>query len=356
MGTNASYFIPVEVAKHHNVMIVEGPSYEAEADLIVSDHQGLNVQTVNETDFEKRLMGLCKYIDQFQPDIIHIYYHHQALRLGKALRKKYSKKIKLLLDIRTPLLEERYKQRLRVQFRAMLLQSAFDMIATHSPYSVKTIFPLCWLPVRQLSYGVDIGAFTPRTSPWSNKNIDLVYTGAIAKKRKIEQLLLGFKNLLQQPQAQDFNFKLHLYGAGNRFNEMQILAEQLKLKDKVIFHGVVKQTELSKNLKTHAIGIGYVPYGIYKQAPALKTIEYICAGLNVLASNTQPTKDLVSQGFSLKTYDNTPNGFANGVLEICANGWDSDTSQNNLKLMETFDWKHIVHNTLLPMYKELAGT
>lgn len=353
MGTNASYFIPREVSKSHEVMVLEGPSYEAEDGLIVTSHDGLNIKRVNETDFKKRLTGICAHIDEFKPDIIHLFYHHQALRLGKALRGKYGRKIKLLLDIRTPLLEERLKQRVRVQARAMLLQNAFDMIATHSSYSVKTIFPFCWLPVRELSYGVDISAFKVRKTAWKKNNIDLVYTGAIAKKRQIEQLLLGFKTLVDSHEALQYNFMLHLYGSGNRIDEMRALVNNLEMEKNVIFHGLVNQKKLSQTLQKHAIGIGYVPFGVYKQSPALKTIEYMCAGLSVLASNTQPTKDLLKLGFKLETYDNSPQGFTNCVLKICEQGWEEASVSNNLRLLRQFDWQHIVENSLIPMYQEL---
>ena len=355
MGTNASYFIPNEVAKHHDVMVLQGPSTEAEQGLVVADHAGLNINTVDETDFDRRFEGICEYIENFQPDIIHVFYHHQALRLGKAIQKKYKGKVKLLLDIRTPLLEDNPRQRIRVQFRAMLLQNAFDMVATHSLYSVKTIFPFCWLPVRELSYGVNMPAFKVRTSGWKDDSIDLVYTGAIAKKRKIEKLLQGFKALLERQEASKYCFKLHLYGAGNRLDEMKELSDSLQLADNVVFHGLVKQQDLCNNLHKHSIGIGYVPFGIYKQAPALKTLEYMCAGLGVLASQTQPAVDLQKLGFKIKTYDNSEADFANKVLQICEEGWSKTSTETNLKFMNQFDWKQIVQDTLLPMYKELDG-
>lgn len=355
MGTNASYFIPREVAKHHDVLVIEGPSYEAEEGLTVTNREGLEIRTVNETQFDKRVSGISKHIDAFQPDIIHIFYHHQALRLGKALRKTYSGKVKFLLDIRTPLLEENPRQRLRVQFRAILLQNAFDMIATHSPYSVKTIFPLCWIPVRELSYGVDAAAFKRKTLPMNEKTIDLVYTGAIAKKRNIDQILLSFKSLLQKTEAQNYDFKLHFYGAGNRLDEIQRLAEEMQLNNYTVFHGLIEQTKLANILHKHTIGIGYVPFGIYKQAPALKTLEYMCAGLAVLASDTQPTKDLLKQGFQLTPYDNSQEGFSKGILEICKNGLSKKSADANFELINKFDWRHIVEDTLLKIYKELLG-
>lgn len=354
MGTNASYFMPKEVSKNHDVMVLEGPAYEAEGALVVANHEGLNIKRVDETDFERRLIGICHHIDQFRPDVLHIFYHHQALRLGKAIRRKYGNKVKLLLDIRTPLLEENPKQRVRVQLRAMLLQNAFDMISTHSLYSVKTIFPFCWLPVRELSYGVDTSAFVTRKTAWENEEINLVYTGAIAKKRRIDQLLHGFKALLEFPEAHQYCFKLNLYGSGNRIEEMRTLSKDLGVVKNVIFHGLINQKELSENLQKHSIGIGYVPFGIYKQAPALKTIEYICAGLSVLASHTQPTKDLLKLGFEIETYDNSPQDFANKVLKICQKGWDEALVVKNLNLIKHFDWQQIVEQSLIPIYQELT--
>ena len=354
MGTNASYFMPKEVSKSHEVMVLEGPAYEAEGALVVTNHDGLNVKRVDETDFERRLIGIFNHIDQFKPDVLHIFYHHQALRLGKAIRMKYGNKIKLLLDIRTPLLEENLKQRVRVQLRAMLLQNAFDMISTHSPYSVKTIFPFCWLPVRELSYGVDTSAFQTRKTAWKKEEVNLVYTGAIAKKRRIDQLLYVFKTLLETSEARQYRFKLNLYGSGNRIDEMRTLSKDLGLEKDVIFHGLINQKELSENLGKHSIGIGYVPFGIYKQAPALKTIEYICAGLSVLASDTQPAKDLLKLGFEIKTYDNSPQDFANKILQMCEKGWDEALVLKNLSLMQQFDWQQIVEQSLIPIYQELT--
>lgn len=354
MGTNASYFIPNEVARHHDVMIVEGPTYEAEIDLIVVEKHSLNIQQVDERDIDKRFVGLCKFISDFKPDIIHIFYHHQALELGKAIRKKFGTKVRLLLDIRTPLLEDKFSIRSRVQLKNIRFQKSYNMIATHSLYSVKTVFPICLLPVREVSYGVDQSAFHVRSKAWQKNNIDLVYTGAIAKKRKIGQLLIGFKALVEMGDAKSLQFKLHLYGSGNRINEMKALAKQLHIQSQVVFHGVVNQSELAKDLHNYAIGIGYVPFGIYKQAPALKTLEYMCAGLNVLASNTQPTKDLTANGFRLNTYDNSASGFANGILEICNKGWDEEVVKKNHELVSQYDWKTIVQKSLLPIYQELA--
>lgn len=354
MGTNASYFMPHEVAKHHDVLVIEGPSYEAETNLVVAECNGLNVRLVDERDLSPRALKIFECIDEFKPDVIHIFYHHQALELGQALRKKYDSKIKLLLDIRTPLLEDKFLKRLQVQFKNITLQKAFDMVTSHSSYSIKTVFPVCGLPSHTLSYGVDIKAFKIRTIAWDKENVDLVYTGAIAKKRKIEHLLLSFKALLDMSNAMPYNFKLHLYGSGNRINEMKALAEELKITKRVIFHGVIIQKELSKNLHKNAIGIGYVPFGIYKQAPALKTIEYMCAGLNVLASNTQPTQDLISTGFQVTPYDNTEAGFAKGILEICDTGWNKRISESNATLAKQFDWQEIVKQSLLPIYQKIV--
>ncbi len=355
MGTNASYFIPREVAKNHEVMILEGPAYEAEAGLIVVENRDLNIKMINETEFKKKHASILKFVDQFQPDIIHLFYHHQALQLGQEIRKKYGNKIKLLLDIRTPLLEDKWLNRLRVQIRNIWFQGVFDMVATHSSYSVKTVFPISWLPIREVSYGVDVAAIKVRNSPWQKKDIDLVYVGAIAKKRKIGQLLLSFKILLERIEAQQYSFTLHLYGAGNHMREMKRLVETLGIQDHVVFHGLIKQSDLSQNLHKNAIGISYVPFGIYKQAPALKTLEYICAGLSVFASNTQPIKDLIAEGFRLDTYDNSEDGFANGILNICKKGWNEEITKGNLALINKFDWKHIVETTVLPTYQELAG-
>lgn len=353
MGTNASYFMPKEIAKTHEVMILEGPSYESEGALAVVKNKDLNIKTVDEKEFEKRFSGICKYIDEFKPDIIHIFYHHQALQLGKALRKKYSSNIKLILDIRSALLEERLIQRIFLQVRALFLQGAFDIIATNGPYVVKTVFPLCWRPVRELNHGVDCAAFKVRNTAWQTNNIDLVYTGAIAKKRNIENLLMGFKTLLEEPNASQYNFTLHLYGTGNRFENMKQLSQTLKIDHSVIFHGLIDQEKLSNILNTHSIGIGYVPFGIYKNAPALKTLEYICAGLSVLASDTQPTKDLLELGFKIETYDNSAQGFADGVLRLCEKGWEEASVLNNINLIKQFDWQNIVQNSLIPIYQKL---
>lgn len=353
MGTNASYFMPKEVAKTHEVMVLEGPIYEAESGLVVAKHDGLNIKRVDETDFEKRLAGICHHIDQYRPDIIHIFYHHQALRLGKAIRKKYGVGIKLIIDFRTILLEERLKQRIHVQIKSMLLQGAFDMLATNGPYVVKSILPFCWRPVRELNQGVDTSAFKARKTAWKKEEVNLVYTGAIAKKRRIDQLLLGFKTLLENPKARQYRFKLHLYGSGNRLDEMQALSKDLELENNVIFHGLINQKELSETLGKHSIGIGYVPFGIYKQAPALKTIEYVCAGLSILASDTQPTKDLLKLGFEIETYDNSPQDFANKIMHICEKGWEETPVLKNLNLIKQFDWQNIVQQSLIPMYDEL---
>ena len=119
----------------------------------------------------------------------------------------------------------------------------------------------------------------------------------------------------------------------------------------VCFKGIVDRKYLFGKLPEYDLGLSYIPSGIYETAPALKTLEYLACGLPVLATNTHGNRMFVKQGINGFLADESL--FAQQIVEIVSQVELPEIRQNARVSVASFDWKKIVNERLLPVYRNL---
>lgn len=139
----------------------------------------------------------------------------------------------------------------------------------------------------------------------------LVFAGAIDFNMDFEPLLLALKKLKDH----NIPFTLDIYGEGKNTPVLKKRISSHGLAKKIIFKGLVSNTQLNKQLPKYMIGIA--PYSLNKDIKApdhafhgtdltLKIVEYIASGLPVIATRLYEAFDVIKQkkfGFLANTSD-----------------------------------------------------
>jgi hypothetical protein len=123
--------------------------------------------------------------------------------------------------------------------------------------------------------------------------------------------------------------------------------EDLKLTGYVDLVGRVPHAQLTPFFDSHNIGVAFIPTTeYYEHQPPFKTMEYLLAGMAVLATGTAENRRLVDpQSGEIISADSE--GFRAGLAQLAAHGagLDSDAIRQANRHHE---WSNIIEGNLRP--------
>jgi glycosyltransferase involved in cell wall biosynthesis len=123
--------------------------------------------------------------------------------------------------------------------------------------------------------------------------INLVFVGQMGPYHGQREVLESLAPVLKRNQ----NLKLIFVGGGEYLNKLKIKNEKLKMKKQVIFTGQVAQEKVREILAASDIGI--LPLWdkpVHKARHPLKLIEYLAAGLVVVANAVGEARLIIKEG------------------------------------------------------------
>jgi glycosyltransferase involved in cell wall biosynthesis len=150
--------------------------------------------------------------------------------------------------------------------------------------------------VRVIPFGVDLERFAPRERTGADDldEIRVVFVGSFFVWHGMEVLLRAFAAALEQ----NPDLRLTLVGDGTRRGSSEELARDLGIAEAVEFTGWISNDQVIEQLMRADIGVApYLPIEPFYFDPA-KIIEYMSAGLAVLASDQGRIPDMVENGVS----------------------------------------------------------
>jgi len=149
--------------------------------------------------------------------------------------------------------------------------------------------------VRVISFGVDLEQFTPRRpASGGGDEIRVIFVGSFFAWHGIEVLLRAFAAAHQQVRG----MRLTLIGDGTRRRHSEALAGELGIAEAVEFKGWLPNDQVIEHLGRADIGVApYLAIEPFYFDPA-KIIEYMAAGLAVLASDQGRVPNMVENGVS----------------------------------------------------------
>ena len=291
-------------------------------------------------------------VTHFDPDIFYIFNFQTWPGLVSKLKKNFSNK-KIIYDIKTPLLAEGLERK-EIQRQGQQAAKYLDAIVALSRESVFT-----WIPnfdglIHEYPLGIDLGQFVGLSDFYERKKYEkFVYIGALHPKRKTITLVDYFLKICDRLNLQ---LQLDLYGRGA---EETIIKNEIAAnagKGRVNFKGLLSQRELFLKLQDYDAGIAWVPKTIYSDSPSLKSLEFLAAGLPVIASKTIAHEHLAHKASKMLLFDNTLESMESVLQELFEkNPFPVDVIKKNRETVKQFDYEQILKQYLFPVFEKLTS-
>ena len=142
----------------------------------------------------------------------------------------------------------------------------------------------------------------------------VTYIGTMDKLRHLDVLIHAFSKVREN----NDNVKLLMVGDGTDRSNLEKLANELGIKDNVIFTGQVYFTEIPNFIAAADIGVSPIPpLSFYKVSSPIKMFEYIAMAKPVVANEEIPEQEEViqeSKGGILVKFEE--GSFADGIIEL----------------------------------------
>jgi glycosyltransferase involved in cell wall biosynthesis len=135
------------------------------------------------------------------------------------------------------------------------------------------------------------------------------------------------------------------------------LAQKLGIRERITFTGQIPVSEVPRYLSIAEIALSYIPKtAMYETQPPLKTVEYMAAGLPVIATDTGGNKTYIQHRSNGYLTDDSQEAFAQAILALVQDAsLRQDIRQRARSSVERFSVEHIVREQLMPLYQHMLA-
>lgn len=344
-GTPGTYLFVAKILKYLDVLVFAPIGGKD----IVFSADNIPIYPVKNLTNKTALKEIISTLRRFDPDILYIINFAEWYYLVSVLKEAFPTK-KYILDIKTPLLIE-HPRRQWIQDEGTHNQHYLDAIVSLSEASVRTWLLNCYHEPLIYPLGIDLSLFHcadyVREKQRSHR---MVYIGVLHAKRQIDVLLYFFKDFVW---GYSRSVSLDIYGSGPEEAHLRKIIASHSLGAYVRLGGLWPQKDLLKHLSAYDAGIAWVPYTHYDNSPSLKVLEYMAAGIPVLASDTNAHKALVDQGLVIDLFANDTASFSASLQRMVDSGFSSQGIEKNRVVIKRFDYDAIIQHYFLPLFAEL---
>ena len=183
----------------------------------------------------------------------------------------------------------------------------------------------------------------------TEREVILIYLGAL--KRNLSTLIRAFKIVSERFK----DIRLFIVGIDEEMPNLMELSRKLQIDDKIIFTGYVEYDKVPIYLSIADIGISYIPINDFLDPqPPLKTLEYLSAGLPVIATNTTGNRIFIKHGYNGLLIGDDEESLAEAIkLLVTEPELRRQLARNSHKSIKHLDWRRIVKNHLIPVYAKV---
>jgi glycosyltransferase involved in cell wall biosynthesis len=301
----------------------------------------------NKVDYFLNVFLVKKYIKQIGPDLLHSHYASSYGFLGA-----FSGFHPYLITGWGADIFDSPKN----YFMKLLLKYSFrkaDAIAVLTEITRKEMLKLSGKPVQLIPFGVDLNKFTVKPKADSNK-IRIGTIRVLAEKYGIEHLIKAFAIV----EKKHSNIILDLVGDGPQKGYLMNLAKELKIEDKVIFHGFVNQnSDFEKYIKLLSnFDIFTILSVIDSETFGVAAVEASACSLPVIATNVGGLPEVIDDN---KTGIIVPPRDVNAIAVALEKLISNKSLRIELgkggrkKVEDVYDWKNNVQ-TMVDLYNKMG--
>ena len=185
----------------------------------------------------------------------------------------------------------------------------------------------------------------------------LLFHGHLRVAKGILQLLDEF-DLFLRTCPEEKEACLLLVGDGRELERIKGHAGRLGCGGRVLFRQRVEARQIPFYLAAADVGISYLPReGHLDVQPPLKTLEFMAAGIPVVATASKENERLLANyPGKVLVWERGAGGFAEGLKAMCESLRDRVAGETPGEgAMTAWTWENVVKEYLLPVYEQLSG-
>ncbi|WP_221583285.1 glycosyltransferase [Microbacterium sp. G2-8] len=233
-------------------------------------------------------------LDYVRPDVVHIQSH---IVIGRGLTREARKRGIPVIATNHVMPENildftkapEWFNRILVREEWADAKRTFDMCAAvttptrkAADYLEKTADVAGVIPI---SCGIDMTRYTADLSPRPDKRI--VFVGRLTSEKRIDDILRAVATFPAEDELQ-----VELIGDGDQRPALEALAEELGIRDRVVFHGHVSDEELRAALTRASL----FAIASIAELQSIATMEAMASGLPIVAADAVALPHLVHDG------------------------------------------------------------
>lgn len=192
----------------------------------------------------------------------------------------------------------------------------------------------------------------PKSNPESE--IWVVYSGSmVLRYHRLDIVMSAIRSLMSRIP----NIRFVVLGTGKDFLRLKGLVKKRSLEDNVILLGKVDYLEYLKILRRCSVAVApFAKDGFMEYAFPLKIVDYMAAGLPIVATDVGDTGYMIRRYGSGILVDLTPESIAEGIERLVRNPLLVDSiSQKGRTGAKDYDWKELAKNEIKIIMNTLAG-
>ncbi len=351
MGTPGTYLLTESYSKYVDVCVISNQKTNCNNPIV---YQSGNRSNIYEINFSKKtfIFEAEPIIRKFQPDLIIIGNYSRWYEISADIKSKFPQAI-IILDIKSPLIvDDDTKLYDHIQRKGDECSFLLELVMTRCLGDVDTWVPHCTTPVLEYPLGVRTTDYIPTII--KDKSIQcskFVYVGALHERRKLDAMI-RYISLL--PEDLRSSLKFDFYGSGPALDGLVKLSKKLGLEKIISFKGFVDSESLARVLSDYDAGVAWVPHEVYNDAPSLKLMEYLAAGLVPIATDTAAHVKYGEKGFHIEFFSDSAESFEEVIRNLNETGFHVDQREENLQNITNYDWDRITSQVILPAFAELV--
>jgi glycosyltransferase involved in cell wall biosynthesis len=215
-------------------------------------------------------------------------------------------------------------------------------------------------PFHVVPAGVNLAAFRPglprtfrREHGIPDDGIVFILAGTLDALRGTDVPLRGFVQAL----ARNDRLWLLMPGKGPQLEELRQLARTHGVEQRVWLPGYVPYAEMPRLFAASDAGVSYLaPTEYHEGLPPMKVMEYLGAGLPVLASDVSSHRMQLQHESNGLLAPPTPDGFAEAMLRFAADGeLRARMAAAAAPSVAHLTWEQIAVERILPVYAGLTA-
>ena len=218
-------------------------------------------------------------------------------------------------------------------------------------------------PFHVVPIGADMEKFKPMPQPQLRKQLGIhddrlvvVFNSSLVRPRLPERVIEAFAVAARR----DTRLSLLIIGDGTKgiIGELQALAQELQVADKVHFTGYVSYATVQDYVTAGDIGLAFVPIvPQFDTQPPLKTAEFLACGLPTIATHTRGNALFIQHEQNGLLVDDDPSAVTNSILHLAEDAALRERLARTARpSIVQYDWNQIVKDRLLPVYKDVLYT